>query len=188
MNWNGTATANTSMRYWSTASTSTAAIPLGFTNTTSTGAITFGVDYVRRFGLADDEYRQRLAQQTREVQEREAVRRRELEEVEQNPILGLARGMIDEKAHALLKDVLTEEEYQGYLANSNIKIQGPEYCYEIRKEGRIQVFDKNGRWLYSLCVVSLEPLPEEDIVTAKVLLAKYDPLNLDKIGIKHDIP
>ena len=72
-----------------------------------------------------------------------------------------------ERAHALLRGLLTPEEYREVLTHGYLTLRSPNYpevTYRIpRGPGFVQLFE-SGQRLVDLCVQPLALLPDDDIV------------------------
>lgn len=81
------------------------------------------------------------------------------------------------RAQAMLRDLLTEDEYQqlngqGYLAVPSALHQGRVY-HIPRYQGKVKVYE-DGKLLAGLCVQPIEVLPDADVVIMHKLMLEGD--------------
>lgn len=79
----------------------------------------------------------------------------------------------DERAEALLRELLSPAEYQQLLLRGYLDVASPRWpdrVYRIpRRQGQVQVYE-GGQPTMALCVQSLEPIPEGDTVLMHKLM------------------
>ena len=83
----------------------------------------------------------------------------------------------EQRAHALLRTLLSDGEYQQVLAQGYLEVRSPSKAYRVyhipRGGGFIEVYDRN-RPVMSLCVQPTEPLPADDLIILHKLMIEGD--------------
>ncbi len=103
------------------------------------------------------------------------------------------RAAANRKAACLLRRVLTDDEYKEYKEHKWVTVpssRNPALAYRIRGDGNIVVIDATGRIpvvVDSLCIHNAfgHPIPEADLLTGRVLWAKYREDDLIKTANHH---
>ena len=90
-----------------------------------------------------------------------------------NALTAAERTLAEERSNALLRDLLSEQEYQQLMRHGYLDVPSPsheERVYRIpRNAGRVRVY-VGGRALVELCVQPVVPLPANDVIVLHKLM------------------
>ena len=78
------------------------------------------------------------------------------------------------RAERLLKDLLTEAEWEYYKEHKTVKLETEKYCYDLTVHDRIWRYDKERKVKNHLCVESKEDVPKVDTLISWMFLIQNE--------------